>query len=264
MYHVVVEATLAQPGQHFIAGYLEERDLLPAFRAGIRNVAHDEQRHIAFGVRMLHDLAQEDPDVPEAVADLLREAFPFSAAVFVPPGFDRRYTECFGVTLEEIYATAAESFEARMRAAGMPVESLPGAQVYPYDLPPAERATRALSLLQAGFLGSKDGPPARDPESMALLFDTVRRAVDPRRTPAEPLTLQWEFSDAQPWHLRVANGSTEAAAGRAEHADLELRCRYEDWVDLVAGRLRPRRALISGRLRPRGSLRALWAVRGLF
>jgi Ribonucleotide reductase, small chain/SCP-2 sterol transfer family len=264
MYHVVVEATLAQPGQHFIAGYLEERDLLPAFRAGIRNVARDEQRHIAFGVRMLHDLAQEDTDVPEAVADLLREAFPLSVAVFVPPGFDRRYTECFGTTLEDIYAAAAESFEARLRAAGMPVDSLPGPQVYPYDLPPAERATRALSLLRAGFLGEKDGPPARDPESVALLFDTVRRAVDPRRMPAEPLTLQWEFSDAPAWHLRMDNGSTAAGAGRAEHADLELRCRYEDWVDLVAGRLDPRRALVSGRLRPRGSLRALWAARGLF
>jgi SCP-2 sterol transfer family len=228
------------------------------------NVAHDEQRHIAFGVRLLHDLAQEDPDVPEAVADLLREAFPLSVAVFVPPGFDRRYTECFGATLEEIYATGAESFEARLRAAGMPVESLPGPQVYPYDLPAAERATRALSLLQAGFLGEKDGPPARDPQSVALLFDTVRRAVDTRRAPSEPLTLQWEFSDAPPWHLRVANGSTAAEAGRADHADLELRCRYEDWVDLVAGRLDARRALISGRLRPRGSLRSLWAARRLF
>jgi putative sterol carrier protein len=260
MYHIVVEATLAQPGQHFIAGYLEDRDLLPAFRAGLRNVALDEQRHIAFGVRMLHDLAQEDPDVPAAVADLLREAFPYSIAVFVPPGWDRRYTECFGVTLEEIYAAAAEGFEARLRAAGMPVESLPGPQVYPYDLPPDERAARAIALLQAGFLGEKDGPPARDAESMALLFDTVRRAVDPRAK----LTVQWRFSDAEPWLMRVDDGSATVAAGRAEDADLELRCRYEDWVDLVAGRQSPRRALATGRLRPRGSLRALWAARGLF
>ena len=30
MYHLVVEALLAQPGQHFISDYLERRDLLPA------------------------------------------------------------------------------------------------------------------------------------------------------------------------------------------------------------------------------------------
>jgi SCP-2 sterol transfer family len=208
---------------------------------------------------MLHDLAQEDPDVPAAVADLLREAFPYSVAVFMPPGWDRRYTECFGVTLEEIYATAAESFEARLRAAGMPVDSLPGPQVYPYDLPPDERAARAIALLQAGFLGEKDGPPARYAESVALLFDTVRRAVDPRAA----LTVQWRFSDAEPWHLRVAGGSPAVAPGRAEDADLELRGRDEDWVDLVAGRRSPRRAPVTGRLRPRGSLRALWAARGL-
>src|SRR5918997_6479377 len=33
MYHFLVEATLAQPGQHFIQSYLEQRDILPGFRA---------------------------------------------------------------------------------------------------------------------------------------------------------------------------------------------------------------------------------------
>src|ERR671931_427423 len=69
-----VEATLAQPGQHFISDYLERRGLLPGFRAGMKQIALDEQRHIAFGVRLLHDLALEDPEVPGAVADLIRVA----------------------------------------------------------------------------------------------------------------------------------------------------------------------------------------------
>src|ERR1700710_1072043 len=50
MYHLVVEATLAQPGQHFIEGYVNERQILPGFRAGMGNVSKDEQRHIGFGV----------------------------------------------------------------------------------------------------------------------------------------------------------------------------------------------------------------------
>ncbi|MEA2187892.1 MAG: ribonucleoside-diphosphate reductase beta chain, partial [Solirubrobacteraceae bacterium] len=49
LYHVVVEGTLAQPGQHMIEESLERLDLLPGFREGIRNVALDEQRHIGFG-----------------------------------------------------------------------------------------------------------------------------------------------------------------------------------------------------------------------
>src|ERR1700750_673332 len=61
MYHVIVEATLAQPGQHFIEAYLTRDGLLPAFRPGMHNVSQDEQRHIGFGVKLLRDLALEDP-----------------------------------------------------------------------------------------------------------------------------------------------------------------------------------------------------------
>ena len=134
LYHVIIEATLAQPGQHFIEDYLKRKDVLPGFRGGMRNVALDEQRHIGFGVKLLRDLAAEDPEVPLAVADLLREVLPYSAGVFIPPGWDRRYAECFGFTLEEIYAEGGRSFESKLRAAGMPVESLPGPIPYPFEL----------------------------------------------------------------------------------------------------------------------------------
>jgi hypothetical protein len=265
MYHFVVEASLAQPGQHFIQDYLARKDMLPGFREGMDHVAADEQRHIGFGVKLLHDLAKEDPvGVPEAVADLLREVFPVSVAVFVPPGWNRAFTECFGFTLEEIYTEGARSFESKLRMAGLPLESLPGSQVYPYDLPVEERATRALAMLRAGYLGEKNGGAARDPESMALLFDSVRRAVDPRSAPDVPMTLQWEFPDAEPWHLRLDNGSTAVAPGRAPAPDVELRVAFDDWVDVIAGRLDPKKAVATRRLKLKGSPRALWRARGVF
>jgi hypothetical protein len=264
MYHFVVEATLAQPGQHFISDYLAERGLLPGFRAGMRNVSLDEQRHIGFGVKLLRDLAAEDPEVPDAVAEQLRKVTPVSLAVFVPPGWDLRYVECFGFTLEQIYEEGARSFEARFRAAGLPIETLPGPSIMPMDMPPRRRAERGLAMLRAGYLGERNGPPARDPDAMAVLFDSIRRSVDPRRVPDEPLVLQWEFADAEPWHVRVDNGATAAGPGRAERIDVELRCRFEDWVDVVAGRLHPRTAFVTGRLRPRGSPRTLWRARRLF
>jgi SCP-2 sterol transfer family len=264
MYHFVVEATLAQPGQHFISDYLAARDILPGFRAGMRNVALDEQRHIGFGVKLLRDLAAEDPEVPEAVAEQLRAVTPVSLGVFVPPNWDTRYVECFGFTLEDVYEEGARSFEAKFRAAGLPVEELPGPQVMPMDMPPRERAERGLAMLRAGYLGEPDGPPARDPQAMAVLFDSIRRGVDLRRAPDGPFVVQWEFQDAEPWHVRLDNGSTAAAPGRAPHVDVELRCRFEDWVDVVAGRLDPRLAVATGRLRPRARPRALWRARGLF
>ena len=227
-------------------------------------MALDEQRHIGFGVKLLRDLAAEDPEVPEAVAEQLRAATPVSLAVFVPPGWDERYVECFGFTLDAIYEEGARSFEAKFRAAGLPIESLPGPQVMPMDMPPRERAARGLAMLRAGYLGERNGAPARDPEAMAVLFDSIRRNVDMRHAPAEPLVLQWDFPDAEPWHLRLANGSTAAVAGRAPQVDVELRCRFNDWVDVVAGRLDPRVAVATGRLRPRGTPRTLWRARALF
>src|SRR6516165_8240678 len=107
LYHVIVEASLAQPGQHLIEESLKRRDLLPGFREGMGNVAKDEQRHIAFGVKMIADLVREDPDCQPAIEELLREIFPYTAAVFVPPGWDESYITSFGFTLEQIYAYGA-------------------------------------------------------------------------------------------------------------------------------------------------------------
>jgi hypothetical protein len=264
MYHFVVEATLAQPGQHFISDYLAARDVLPGFRAGMRNVSLDEQRHIGFGVKLLRDLAAEDPEVPEAVAEQLRAVTPVSLGVFIPPNWDTSYVECFGFTLEDVYEEGARSFEAKFRAAGLPIESLPGPQVMPMDMPARQRAERGLAMLRYGFLGQANGAPARDPEAMAVLFDSIRRNVDMRRAPDGPFVLQWEFPDAEPWHVRLDNGSTAAAPGRSPQVDLELRCRFDDWVDVVAGRADPRRMIATGRIRPRGKPRALWSARGLF
>src|SRR5438094_409934 len=70
MYHLLVEATLAQPGQHFIESYVTERGILPGFRQGMENVSRDEQRHIGFGVKCLSDCVKQDPDCKYAVADL--------------------------------------------------------------------------------------------------------------------------------------------------------------------------------------------------
>jgi hypothetical protein len=264
LYHIVIESTLAQPGQHFIDRYLEERELLPAFRAGMRNVSLDEQRHIAFGVKLLSDLKDEDPECKDAVADLLREVMPYAVAVFVPPNWDTSYTECFGFTLQEIYAEGMHSLETKMKTAGMPLEELPGAMPIPLHLPPLERAERALALLRANYLGEKNGPPSKDPEVMKLLFESVELSVDPRHSPPRPATLQWDFRDAEPWHLRIANGATSAERGRVEHPDLVFDCRFEDWVDIVAGREDPRLAILKRKLRPHGSVRLLWRMRKLF
>jgi putative sterol carrier protein len=264
LYHLVVEATVAQTGQHFIDDYLERDGLMPGFHDGMRNVANDEQRHIAFGVKMLSDLVAQDPECKAAVAEVLREALRYSVALFIPPGWDLSYIESFGTTLEELFEQGLTSLQSKLLAAGLPLEDMPGVLPLPSELGTHEQAERAIRLARAGVLGEKQGPPASDPETMALVFDAVRRSVDHRRTPESPLTIQWLFSDAPPWRLRIDNGSTSVANERAEHPDLTLRCSWEDWVDVAMGRQDPRRALLTQRLKPRGSLRLLLRTPAMF
>jgi ribonucleotide reductase small subunit/SCP-2 sterol transfer family protein len=265
LYHVVIEATLAQPGQHFITSYLHDRDLLPGFREGMDNVAADEQRHIGFGVKLLADLARDDPDVPYAVADLLREVVPWTAAVLVPPEWDMRYIECFGSTLDEIGLEGVGSFESKLRAAGLPLEDLPGPPIFAPSLPPEKRVRNGYLLVRGGVLGEKLGPPASDPDTMEALFSFVGAGLDHREAPEEPGTILWDFPDAEPWHLSIANGDTRAAAGRpAGRATVTIRCRYEDWTDVVGGRADGLKLAARGRLRPRGDLRWLWRARKMF
>ena len=264
MYHLIVEATLAQPGQHFIEGYLDDRGIMPGFRSGMEKVSRDEQRHIGFGVKLISDLVKEDPDCRHAIADLLREVLPMTVGVFVPPNWDMRYIEIFGSTMADVYELGMQSLEQKLRSAGCALDELPGPPPIPLDLTPRERAERSIALMRAGIFGEKTGPPARDPETVGLLFDFTRQVVDTTATPNGGVAIQWDFTDTQPWHIVIDNGSTRTAQGRLESPDLTLRCGFEQWADIVSGRDDPRLAIAKLKLRPRGDLRVLLRMQKIF
>jgi Ribonucleotide reductase, small chain/SCP-2 sterol transfer family len=263
LYHFVIEATLAQPGQHFITSYLTDRGLLPGFRAGMENVAADEQRHIGFGVKLLNDLRKMDPEVPHAVADLLREVLPWTIGVLVPPGWDERYITTFDFTFEDLGVEGITSLETKLRSAGMPIDDLPGPAVFPLEGTVRERAVRGKRMAKAGYLGEKPASASTDPEDMQLLFETIAAGFDAGAAHG-PGTVQWEFSDAEPWHIQVDNGNTRAVRGRADKPTVRFQCSFDDWADVIAGRTDPRRLVTRGKLRPRGDYRWLWRSRKMF
>jgi putative sterol carrier protein len=43
-----------------------------------------------------------------------------------------------------------------------------------------------------------------------------------------------------------------------------LTCRFEDWIDITAGRTDPRVAMLKGKLRPKGNVRMLMRMSKLF
>ena len=144
LYHLIVEGSLAQPGQHFIEDFFASKETMPGFSAGMANVSQDEQRHIGFGVKVLSELlAPSTPAAEEcsaAVVELLRETLPYGPAVFYPPNFDRSYTECYGFTMEDIFAFGLKLVRQRWRTIGFPTEEMPPG-VFPFD-PDTPRSDR--------------------------------------------------------------------------------------------------------------------------
>jgi len=262
LYHVIVEASLAQPGQHMIERYLEELDLLPGFREGMRNVALDEQRHIGFGVKLLADLYREDPErIGDAIVGTLREVLPWTAAVAKPPGWDMTYMTAFGFDYDDLGEEGARSLEQKLRSVGLPLDALTG---FPMDmsLPPRERARRGRVMLQGNFIGP-DRPVARDDETLSVVFDAIAQSADPRAVPAGT-TVQWDFADAEPWHVVFDNGTTRAERGSVSKPDVTLRMTLEDFGDVIAERADPRRLALRRRMRVRGNPRLLLKLPKVF
>jgi ribonucleotide reductase beta subunit family protein with ferritin-like domain len=269
LYHMIVEGSLAQPGQHFIEDFFASEEALPGFSSGMANVSRDEQRHIGFGVKVLSELLSEgNPGWEEnraAVVELLREVLPYGPAVFSPPGMDREYTECYGFSIEEIFAFGLKLIRQRWRTIGYPTEEMPPG-VFPFDPDATEEevAERQVKLLMAGVLGPPRSNPEFSPELQRLYFDIIARSADAKAANGSRLVYQWRFSDADPWHLVLDNGSTRAEPGEDPSPNLVLETSWQDWIDSAKPDGSPVKMMLQRRIRPRGGLRELARLRKVF
>jgi hypothetical protein len=270
LYHLIVEGSLAQPGQHFIEDFFASEDSMPGFSSGMANVSRDEQRHIGFGVKVLSELLGEGrPGAEEnraAVVELLRETLPYGPAVFSPPNLDRSYTECYGFSLEDIFAFGLKLIRQRWRTIGFPTEEMPPG-VFPFDPDASEDevAKRQVQLMMAGILGPPDGPaPDSSPELQRVYFDLISRVADPSAANGTPLVYQWRFSDADPWHLIIDNGSTRAEPGVAPNPTVVIESTWADWIASGKPNANQLKMLVQRRIRPRGPIRELARMRKVF
>ncbi len=269
LYHLIVEGSLAQPGQHFIEDFFASEETMPGFSEGIANVSRDEQRHIGFGVKVLSELLREGaPGWEEnraAVTELLREVLPYGPAVFYPPNFDRSYTECYGFTLEDIFAFGLKLIRQRWRTIGYPTEEMPPG-VFPFDpeASPEDVAKNQVKLMEAGILGPPDLTPEATPETQRIYFDVVKRAADSSAANGSPLVYQWRFTDAEPWHVVVDNGSTRAEPGEAPNPTVTLEASWKDFVGMSKPDASPIKMILTRRVRPRGSIREIARMRRVF
>jgi ribonucleoside-diphosphate reductase beta chain len=130
-YHMVIEGVLAMTGQHFLLKYMEEHGLYPGFRKGFSMVERDEHRHIAFGVRFLKDMIEQDPRYGGIVTNKILELVPHASHVFTPPYADSPSDfVSYGYRSDEIYGFAYRALKRRMGLLGLEIppadELMPG------------------------------------------------------------------------------------------------------------------------------------------
>jgi hypothetical protein len=130
--------------------------------------------------------------------------------------------------------------------------------LYPFDpeMPHKTRADRQIKLLKAGVLGEPGAIAPATPDVQEIYFDVIARSA---RTGSldEPMTVQWDFTDADPWHVRLNNGSSTAEKGLAPDADITLETTWGQWIQISMQGENPLKAVATRRLRPRGGLRNL-------
>lgn len=119
LYHMVIEGMLALTGQHFIIDYNEQNGTLPGFVEGFSNVARDEHRHIAFGVRFLVDAVREKDSNREVIQRMLEQSIPVADRVIDPPWSEDEDVDLFGVDREDVHAFAAQCLSRRLKAIGL-------------------------------------------------------------------------------------------------------------------------------------------------
>jgi alkyl sulfatase BDS1-like metallo-beta-lactamase superfamily hydrolase len=120
-----------------------------------------------------------------------------------------------------------------------------------------EIARRVILLTAAGVLGEPDQRLEITPEVQKLFFDTVAESVDPTRAGPRPISIEWRFTDALPWHLLVDSTTARPVPGLAPAADVTIETSWKDWIDLAARGINPVGPVLGRRFKVHGSPRAL-------
>ena len=143
LYHLIVEGSLAQPGQHFIEDFFSSAESMPGFARGSRTFPRRAAPHRLRGQSPLRTARRGDPGWEEcraAVVELLREVLPFGPAVLSRRP-DPRIHRVLRVLVEDIFAFGLKLIRQRWRTIGFPTEEMPPG-VFPFDPEPPRRRSR--------------------------------------------------------------------------------------------------------------------------
>lgn len=247
-YHIIVEGTLAQPGQHLMESWLERADVLPGFQDGLRNVALDEQRHIAFGMKTLADLYADDPEViGQVIIDAIRNSGTYLMAFAYPKDGGSKFLSPLGIHLEDLYADSMRSLTSRLRGIGLTEEQRRKALTLNPDLSFEEQGKMMMQLLDAGYVGDGTLPKSKKPEDLALLFDMMQNLIR-ANPPADGTVVQFDITDVGPRYY-IQNGSKlEYHESRHPSPSVSIKANLSDLMDVIGERANPIKLILQRRL----------------
>jgi ribonucleoside-diphosphate reductase beta chain len=262
--HLIIEGVLAIPGEHFIHRYVTKRDIMPGLAKGLSHIAKDEARHVSFGMTLLARLINASSDNRVAAIQMWNRVLPWMVGVFIPPNLDRSYVECFDFTLEEIYGFGLRGLEEKLEEIGVDPAELTLLSLDDRSLSYEQRAGRMVTLIESGILGDDRKEPRPTQEALEILFEATVRALDMDVARSLGGGIQWNFPDADSWHIVVADGHAEAKPGQVGNPALVLEISSGDWAKVAVGRSDARWALLKRKLRVHGSWQAKSRLSKLF
>ena len=247
LYHILLEGTLAVPGQKYILAFCRDRDVLPEFRSGFTAVARDESRHVGAGVRILQDLIRMDASCVQAVQELIVEALPFASQQFQPPNADFTYLTVLGYQSAELFRFGIESLAKRLRVAGVPFP-----KTNPMRLPtlgaepvfPEREMTPVQQMLR----------PMRDQLKPAMVFQGLPMAFNADAAKKLRATYRFDITgeDGGTWTVAVNDGAMQVAEGSDGEHDWRLEMDTDTWIDISTGELMGQEAFMLGRVTVEG------------
>ncbi len=72
-YNLAIEGIMAETGYYMWYSIMDQNNIFPGARAGIRNIQLDESRHIAYGVFLISRLLAEEPGLWRVVEEVMAE-----------------------------------------------------------------------------------------------------------------------------------------------------------------------------------------------
>ena len=113
-YNMIVEGMLAETGYHAFFTILEERNIMPGIRQGVRLLKQDESRHIAYGIYLLSRLISKDDQLWDVVEETMDTLFLPALGVVGEP-FDRYGDDVpFGLEIDTFIDYATNQFNKRI------------------------------------------------------------------------------------------------------------------------------------------------------